>query len=246
MAKRRGKKLVVLLVIFGVLIAAAVVADRVAAATAESRVGDVVAERASAHELSSSQDPDVSITGFPFLTQLIAGEYKQIDIELSDLEYEELVMPKLDIRAEDVSAKFSDVTSGEGPIVAAEMSADGHVEYSALTDPMEAATSASVTSDGGGELSISADADMAGQQIPVVGKASVQLSEGSLEVTAYDFVADGVDLPEGGQSALGSLAGSMSRSIGLPELPYGLTVDDVHFESETMVLTASASDVPLA
>lgn len=246
MAKRRGKKIIVLLITLGVIVAVVIVADRVAAGVAEGKVSDLIAEKAEEHEISSSKPPETTITGFPFLTQVAAGSYSEIDIELNDLKYGELDLPKMDITATDVTAKFSDVTSGSGPITAAQMSADGHIEYTALTDVMENATSAEVTSEGGGELTIKANADVAGTQIPVVGKATVEFTGDALSVSAHDFAADGVELPPGADGALNDMAASMSRTIDLPALPYDMSIDDVKFEPETMILTASASDVPLA
>ncbi|MEO6887049.1 MAG: DUF2993 domain-containing protein, partial [Jatrophihabitantaceae bacterium] len=53
------------------------------------RVGVAVAENQAAKLLQSSQHldrtPDVHITGFPFLTQVITGNYPEIDVTADDL-----------------------------------------------------------------------------------------------------------------------------------------------------------------
>jgi hypothetical protein len=53
------------------------------------RVGDYVAERAAAETIKNSQHlegaPDVDIAGFPFLTQLAAGDFDEITIDADDL-----------------------------------------------------------------------------------------------------------------------------------------------------------------
>jgi hypothetical protein len=42
------------------------------------------------------------------------------------------------------------------------------------------------------------------------------------------------------------MAQTFSREIAVPELPYGLTLEDLRLEEDAMVVSASASDVPLA
>jgi hypothetical protein len=56
---------------------------------AADRVGDYIAERAAGDTIQSSQDlpsrPDVDIAGFPFLTQLAAGDFDQVTITAHDV-----------------------------------------------------------------------------------------------------------------------------------------------------------------
>ncbi len=246
MAIRRRNKLVIWLVSVGVVLGLLVVGDRVAAGIAEDRVATLIAERAADHGVQSERPPDVDITGFPFLTQVVAGEYGQIDIHLDDLSSGELTLPKLEIRAMEVSAALSDVLNGNGPIVAARMEADGHISYESLTSILEEATSAKVTPKGDGLLEVSATVEVFGQQIPVTGSATITFNGSVLQLVGQNFTAAGVDLPPGGQEILDAMAQDFSRDIPVPSLPYGLVLEDLRLEDDSMVLSASAQDVPLA
>jgi len=246
MATRRRSKLVIWLVAVGVLLGLLVIGDRVAAGIAEDKVAGLIASKAADHGVQSERPPDVDITGFPFLTQVIGGEYQQIDIRLDDLSSGELTLPRLDIRAMEVTAALSDVLSGSGPIVAGRMEADGHISYTSLTAAMEEATSAKVTPLGNGQLEIEVTAEIMGVQVPLTGTASVSFNGSVLQVSADSFSAAGVDLPPGGVDIVNRMSETFSREIPLPALPYNLTVEDLRLEQDSMVISASAQNVPLA
>ncbi|GAA4914506.1 Protein of unknown function (DUF2993) [Stackebrandtia albiflava] len=245
MASRR-KKLIISLISLGVVAGILVVGDRVAAGVAEDRISGLIADRAADHGVRSQRPPDVDIAGFPFLTQVLGGEYQQIDINLVDLSSGELTLPRLEIQATSVTAALSDVMNGSGPIVAGRMTADGHISYESLTTVLEEATSATITPLGDGMLEIKANVDVFGQQIPVTGTASVTFDGTVLQVTGQGFTADGVELPQGGQGLLDTMAQNFTRQIAVPELPYGLTLEDLRLEQDAMVVSASAENVPIA
>ena len=69
----------VLLIVFVVLVGLAIAADRVALAIAEDKAASTL--RNSQH-LSST--PDVSVPGFPFLTQAVAGSYGSVTLARRD------------------------------------------------------------------------------------------------------------------------------------------------------------------
>lgn len=79
--RRRRRWPWVLLVVVIVLIGLFVAADRIALHLAEDKAADT---------LQSSQDlntkPDVSVAGFPFLTQLAAGEFGEVTISAHNLQ----------------------------------------------------------------------------------------------------------------------------------------------------------------
>ncbi|MFC8190185.1 DUF2993 domain-containing protein [Cellulomonas sp. NPDC057328] len=79
-ARRAVVGTVVTLVVLG---AGAVVADRVALGVAEDRAREVVTQ-----QLAVTGDPEVAIHGFPFLTQLLAGELDDVDAAATGLTLE--------------------------------------------------------------------------------------------------------------------------------------------------------------
>src|SRR5437763_15229435 len=71
------RKLLIGVAVLAVLLVAA---DRVSVAVAENQISDRLT---SAYGLPGK--PGVSITGFPFLTQVAAGDYRQIDVSASQV-----------------------------------------------------------------------------------------------------------------------------------------------------------------
>lgn len=103
--KRRGRGWLIALVVLLVLL---VGADFGAAAYAEHTISQKARE-----QLSLTNDPSVTVHGFPFLTQALSGEYGHITVNAQGV----AVPPKLrdvDFNADmsDVTAPLSDLTSG--------------------------------------------------------------------------------------------------------------------------------------
>ena len=71
------RKLLIGVIILAVLLVAA---DRIAVAVAENQISDRLT---SAYGLAGK--PGVTITGFPFFTQVVAGDYRQIDVSASQV-----------------------------------------------------------------------------------------------------------------------------------------------------------------
>ena len=246
MAKRGRRKLIWLAVVVVALAGLLVVGDRVAAGVAEDRVAAMIADRAADYGVQSARPPDVDFAGFPFVTQVIGGRYDRIDIHLVDLSTGDLTLPRFEIHAFEVTAAVSDVLGGNGPIVAGRLQADGHISYDTLTTVLSDATSAKVSRTPDGLLQVAATVEVMGHQIPVIGTANVTFDGTVLRVVGENFIADGVDLPPGGQEVLDLMAQSFSREIPVPALPYGLVLEDLRLEADSRVLSASAQDVPLA
>jgi len=98
---RRG--VIVVLVILGLL----VVADRVALVAAEH----VVAGRIQTDQ-GLAERPDVTIHGFPFLTQALAGRYDQVNVHVRGLRDRTVPVAKLTVDLHGVHVPLGAVTSG--------------------------------------------------------------------------------------------------------------------------------------
>src|SRR5262245_48783373 len=112
MAGRGRRRGVILLVILLVIVGLLVVADRVAVGVAESKIATLVAQQTQAQQIKTNGDPDVTIEGFPFLTQVFSGEYDAIDITFNGITAQGVTLSKLDVKATDVSAQMSDLMKG--------------------------------------------------------------------------------------------------------------------------------------
>ncbi len=92
------------LAIFVVLLIAA---DRIALLVAESQIADRVQK---SQELSAH--PQVSIKGFPFLTQVLGGRYHEVDVSVRNITRNGLTVDQLSVHAHGVSVPLSKVISG--------------------------------------------------------------------------------------------------------------------------------------
>lgn len=99
------KKTLVVIVIFGGLL---VGADFVLAAVAENRIA---AQTSDQFELS--EDPDVTVHGFPFTTQAVRGDYQHISASAEGVPVTD-ILQELELTAElrDVDAPLTDVLDG--------------------------------------------------------------------------------------------------------------------------------------
>ncbi len=110
------RALVGTVVTLGVLAGGAVLADRVVHAATEDRLADELAQA-----LPGDDRPDVMIEGFPFLTQVLAGELTSVHVTSPALTVEGLGL-------QDVDARLTDVTT-DAPHTA------GHARLEADVDP---------------------------------------------------------------------------------------------------------------
>jgi len=102
--RRRGTKwLIAVVVLLGLLVGA----DRVALAIAESQLASRI--QSSQH---LSQKPDVSIAGFPFLTQVAARDFPHATVDIHGLDANGLTITDLhaDLRGVHVNSGFNSAT----------------------------------------------------------------------------------------------------------------------------------------
>src|SRR5947209_16786383 len=96
-----------LLILLAVIVVVLIGADRIALLVAESQI---------ASRVQKSQDleshPDVSITGFPFLTQVVGGHYREVDVAVKDVTRNGLTVDRVSVRAHGVSVPLGKVLSG--------------------------------------------------------------------------------------------------------------------------------------
>ena len=248
--RRRGRALLtVVLVLLVLLLVGLVVLDRFGASYAER----VLAERVTAEmakQDSTSGEPDVTIAGVPFLTQVLAGNYQEIRIELPDFAAptgtgETVRMPLLDIRAKDVRAPLDTVRSGQGDVVAGTVTGTGTVDYAQLAalvgrDGVE-------LSEKDGKLVGSGPLAIPGQKsIRVYGTADLTVADGVVRVRFSDVKAP--DLPDAPivQNLVARFAERLAFDLAVPELPMNLTLREVQALPEGLRITAGAQNVNLS
>jgi len=247
--KRWGRRLlitfIVLLVFLGLI---TVLADRLGASFAERMIGDRVSQQIASNNATSSE-PQVSIKGVPFLTQVFNGEYKEIQIGVRDFagpagNGETVKLPQLDLRALDVLAPLDTIRSGQGDIVAGTVTGTGTIDYVTLAEL--SGRDGVKLAEKDGKLAVTAPVEILNQTVTINGTANLEVAKGNTVRVRFDQVtAEGLpDVPLV-QNALNNYAKQLAIDLKVPELPLALNVEKVQPTPTGLAVTATAKDVPL-
>lgn len=245
--RRRGRRaLIVLLVLLLLLVGLAAVADRVAASMAERAIADEVRQELVAQEVQSSP-PDVSVGGYPFLTQVLAGEYQSITIALRDVEGDVegngVRLPRLDVEARNVSAPLDTLRTRQGDITARTVDGTATVAYASVVELIN--QPGLQLSEENGVLSVTAPLRILGQEVTVRGTAELSVRDGQVLVGFDDLTAEGVPNTAGARELVEAYAEQLSLELALPELPFDMKLQDVQARPDGLAVTAIAQNVPL-
>jgi hypothetical protein len=243
-----GRRLLITFIVLLIIVVAVLaVLDRFGASYAERVIGDKVAEQV-ANQKATSDKPDVTIEGVPFLTQVARGRYQEIKIELRNFSGpagngKTIKMPLLDIRANDVRAPLNTLRTGNGDIVATSVTGAGTVDYPTV----EALVGKQGVKLGekDGKLAVTAPVEILNQTVTVSGTADVTV-KGNVVSMRFDRVtAQGLpDVPLV-QNLLNNYARQISVDLRIPQLPLKLVVQKVQPTAAGLVVTAGAKEVPL-
>jgi hypothetical protein len=241
---RRGRRVGVgLAIVFVVLIVLLIAVDRVGAYAAERTIADKVSTEVEKVKVSSSE-PEVTVGGFPFLTQVLDGKYKEITIVLRNVSAGKVVLPELDIHATGVNAEMNTLMSGEGSITADRVVGTATIGYSsvrALFDQEGLQVGAE-----NGRLRLRLPLTAGQQQISAVATADVTVDKGVVKVSVVDIRAEGAELLPAAQRLLDDYKSRLSVQVALPPLPFRLRVENVQVKPEGLAVTASAQGVPIS
>jgi DUF2993 family protein len=186
-------------------------ADRLSALAAQH----VVAQRIQEDQTLAVR-PDVSITGFPFLTQLVSGRYHRVDVTVRDLRRGSLDVARVVAHLYGVGLPFTDVIHQHvDRIVVDRAAGEVDVDYSALNRML---------SDRHLQLSDGA-----------AGEVHVTASAGAAEVDA-DF-----PLTVHGSAVVVALPTDISVQIPLPALPFGISLESARATRDGIVVRGATS-----
>jgi hypothetical protein len=247
--RRRGRGLLITLIVLLIIIAVVLfAADRIGRSYAERLISDKVSDQVS-NQKATSEKPDVTIEGFPFLTQVAAGKYDEIKIDLKNFSGpadesgdKKVKLPLLDIRAKNVQASLDTLRSG-GNIVAGTVTGTGTIDYQQLIALIN--QPGLTLSEKDGKLTGSAEVPALGQKFKVTGVAKLSVANGEVHV-GFDDV-DSPDLPNlpGLKAIIAGYAKGLGVDIRVPTLPLKLKVQQVQPQPDGLQFTAGASNVTL-
>ncbi len=223
------KALVVVLVL---LLGLAVVADRVAVGVAEDRVAQELAA-----EGGLQGRPEVDITGFPFLTQAVAGRYDDVRISLSADQLGQPEGTRADVALRGVRVPLASVLSGsvrQVPIDRVEGTVT--LSYGLLSAQLGGDTTLRREGDG---LRITKTVELLGQTIPLTAAGTVSLDGSDLIIDVAKAAGAGVDVPG---FLVDQVADLLDLRYAVPALPFGLRLTSVTPADDGVVVGIEATD----
>ncbi|MFK4145735.1 DUF2993 domain-containing protein [Streptomyces sp. NPDC004065] len=243
---RALRVLLVVVVVLGVLFT---VVDRVAVHFAEGQAAD----RLRTTE-NLARTPDVSIKGFPFLTQLASGELDDVEVGIKDYEAP-TGQGSRTIRIDRLEADMKGVRfSGDySSATAARATGTATIGYDELlrtaksgptrVGPGVTARVVGLSDGGNGKIKVAVEATVLGVKLPkpVDVLSSVTVRGDKVEVTADALPAfGGVRLAESRIRAITDFQQAIDR------LPGGVRLDSVRAAEDGVRITVKGSDVRLA
>ena len=234
MSRRSGclaAVLVLLLIVVGLL----VVVDRVGVGVAEDRVADQLAQRG-----GLAGTPDVDITGFPFLTQALSGEYEDIRIHLTAEELGQPAGTRADVSLRGVQVALSDALSGsvqEIPVDRVDGTAT--LSYALLAQQLGGDTTLVAEGDG---IRLTKTVEVLGFDFALTATGTVALAGQDVLVDVQDASAGAVDVPD---RVLEEAEELRDFRYSVPALPFGLQLTSVTPAAEGVDVRVEATDTVL-
>jgi hypothetical protein len=225
-----------LLITLVVLIGLAVVADRVGVGIAEKRVAEQI--RSQGH---LSGTPGVDITGFPFLTQAIAGDYTDVRISLTAADLGQPAGTSADVSLRGVRVPLSDVMSGSVQRIPVDsVNGTATVSYALLSAELGGDTT--LRREGSG-LRITKTVHIGGLTLPLTAVGTVRLAGNDLVVDVSKASGVGVTVPS---FLVDRVSGLLDLRYPVPALPFGLKLTGVQPAANGIEVTVAATDTVLS
>jgi|SRR5271166_4667564 len=224
---RRARRYILILVI---IIALLVVLDFAARVAAQNIMATKIQQQ------GLSQKPDVTIGGFPFLTQVASKDFQHVTIATSNLSEGPVTITKVNVTATGI--RLRSYSSASGTI--ASLSGTALISFSSLGNTLAQQFGPLGSLLGGAGLNLTA----AG---PSEVKASINLvvTSGSATWRITRLSGNELHVSLVGSSGLPStLLGSIQNlNVQIPKLPLGLTIDSVNVTPSGVVGQVSGHDV---
>jgi hypothetical protein len=225
------RKLLIGVAVLAVLLVAA---DRISVAVAENQISDRLT---SAYGLPGK--PGVSITGFPFLTQVAAGDYRQIDVSASQVPADGATLHNLNVRLSGVHATVSQALGNGSSMVTADRAAGSAMVGFGTVD--RRLPGGFRLHPDGKNLSVSGKLAYHGAHIPVSATVALGVSDSGIRVTPVR-----VDVPGLPGPPVSAYSSRLRIVVPLSTLPLHLHLTSVHVTPRGLRIAASARHVQFA
>jgi len=223
--------LITVLVLLGLLVAA----DRVGVVVAEDQVAAQVARQG-----QLAGEPDVDITGFPFLTQAVEGRYSDVRLGLTAAD---LGLPEggsAEVSLQGVQVPLSDVVGGEVSAIPVER-VDGRASLTYALVASQIDGDVELTREGDG-VRVTRTVEVLGQSIRLTAAGTVALDGQDLVIDVQQASGAGIDVPDFLVDASQDL---LDFRYTIPTLPFGLQLTGLETTDTGVDVTVEATDVVL-
>ncbi len=207
-------------------------ADRVAVGIAEDSVGRELAARG-----GLQGQPGVDITGFPFLTQALAGRYDDVRISLSADQLGQPEGTRADVSLRGVQVPLSSVLSGSVQQIPVErIEGTATLSYALLATQLGPDTTLRREGD---QLRITRTVELLGRQVPLTAAGRVTVEGDEVVIDVGTAEGAGVELPGFLVQQAGPL---LDLRYPVPALPFGLRLTGVTPGADGVVLRLAAEN----
>jgi hypothetical protein len=220
--RRRRRWPVITAITVIVVLALLAVADRVANAIAENQM---------ASQIQSSgfpAKPNVTIQGFPFFTQLLAKDFKTVDISASNVTEGPLVIASVQatLHGMHINGSFSGATIDS-------ITGSALVGFTALANAGGVPQGVTLTADGAHQVKANVNIG------PISDTAVAQITQsGTSQINVKVVDAGGVPT-----SLLGNLA---NFTVTVPKLPAGMVIQSVSVTQQGVLITIAGHNTTLS
>ncbi|GIJ48637.1 hypothetical protein Val02_55230 [Virgisporangium aliadipatigenens] len=249
----RGRKVGIgLLVLLVLLLGLVAIADRVAVGIAEDRIAEQ-AETTIKNEGGTVEGrPDVSIGGFPFLTQVLGGNYDEITIKANKPQTNGVKLENMTVVANDVEAATSDLMNGRGPVTAHRVTGNAFmtwetvkslVQLSGLPVPIDLSKLTITVVDN--RIDLKLPIDIQGYKAVLTAKGTISIADGKVLLALSDVATEGGQLTGVAKTVFDANKDKLKATIRTPQMPYKLVINNVTSSAQGVTVTATATDVAL-
>jgi hypothetical protein len=225
-----------LLIVLVVLAALLVAADRVGVVVAQNRLASEIEQ-----QLDLDRKPDVSIRGIPFLTQAISGKYKDIRVQLPDVDAGDVQNVAIDARLQGTHVSLSDALGGKvDKIPVDRISGTLLIPYDQLAKA--SGISGLTVTRQGDSLRLTGSVQVLGRPIKAEAVGRVEVNDGQIAINAEEAKVAGIPVP---QAVLDEAARLLSFRVQPRNLPLNLRITAVRLADSGLLVDAVSDDVVL-
>jgi len=225
-----------LLIVLVVLAALLVAADRIGVVVAQNRLASELQQ-----QLDLDAKPDVSIRGIPFLTQAIRGTYKDIRMQLPDVDAGDVQDLAVDARLQGAHVSLSDALGGNvDRIPVDQISGTLLIPYDQLARA-SGISGLTITREGD-SLRLTGSVQVLGRPVKAEAVGRVEVNDGRIAINAEQATVAGIPVPE---AVLDEAARLLSFRVQPQNLPLNLRITAVHLTDTGLLVDAVSDDVVL-